>query len=202
MNEGHNDIDWVMHHNTHKCCDNMKIYNIPKQLKGLRLVAIDLPSGEKEILLTNLTDRKKFNTQAIKELYNMRWGVEESYKSLKKILHIEHFTGKSAQSVKQDFYARVFMLNMASMIRTQGIDHQIDNKPGRKYQQKTNKTQVLAKVKDFLTDFFYSNQIGKVIGQLLKILEKRLEIIRPGRSFPRPKTSSRRRSKIINSKGI
>ena len=69
----------------------------------------------------------------------MRWGVEESYKSFKKTLHIEHFTGKSAQSVKQDFYARVFMLNMASMIRTQGIDCQIDNKPDRKYHQQANK---------------------------------------------------------------
>jgi hypothetical protein len=71
-----------------------------------------------------------------------------------------------------------------------------------KYQQQANKTQVLAKIKDFLTDLFYSKQLGKIIKQLLKILEKRLDIVRPGRSFLRPKTSSRRRSKIINSKGI
>jgi len=66
----------------------MKLYQIPKQISGLRLVAIDLPFGEKEVLLTNLTDRAKFNIQSIKELYNMRWGVEESYKSFKKTLHI------------------------------------------------------------------------------------------------------------------
>lgn len=202
VSEGESDIDWTMKHNTHKCCDNMKKHNISKQLKGLRLVAVDLPSGEKEILLTNLTDREQFSTQTIKVLYNMRWGVEESYKTFKKTLHVEYFTGRSVQSIKQDFYARVFMLNMASMIRTQGIDRQIGNQQNRKHQLQANKTQVLAKTKDFLIDIFCGSQIKTIVKQLLKILEKRLEVIRPGRSFPRPKTSSRRRAKIINSKGI
>lgn len=201
LNGNKNDVDWIMQHNTHKHSDQMKLHNIPKLLSGLRLVAIDLSTGEKEILLTNLSDREEYSSETLKELYHLRWGVEEGYKTFKKTLHIEHFTGKSAQSVKQDFYARIFMLNMASMIRSQGIDHR-KRSTGNKYEQQSNKTQVLAKTKDFLTDLFYSSQIGKVIKQLLKILEKRLEIIRPGRSFPRPKTSSRRRSKIINSKGI
>ena len=74
-----NDVDWTMNHNTHKCSDQMKRYNIPKQLKGLRLVAIDLFSGEKEILLTNLTDRQEFDIENLKELYHLRWGVEEGY---------------------------------------------------------------------------------------------------------------------------
>jgi len=201
LNSNKNDVDWIMQHNTHKRSDQMKLHNIPKQLSGLRLVAIDLSTGEKEILLTNLSEREEYCIETLKELYHLRWGVEEGYKTFKKTLHIEHFTGKSAQSIKQDFYARVFMLNMASMIRSQGIDHR-KKSAGNKHDQQSNKTQVLAKTKDFLTDLFYSNHIGKVIKQLLKILEKRLEIIRPGRSFPRPKTSSRRRSKILNSKGI
>jgi hypothetical protein len=201
MNGEENDLDWTMKHNTHKCCDQMKRFNIPKQLKGLRLVAIDLSSGEKEILLTNLTDRQQYNIESMKELYQLRWGVEESYKIFKKTLHIEHFSGRSAQAVKQDFYARVFMLNMGSLIRSQGIStHQ--KRAKNKYKLQANKTQVLAKIKDFLIDFFYTARIRKVINQMLKILEKRLEIIRPERSFPRPKTSSRRRSKIINYKGI
>ena len=201
MNEGHNDVDWVMRHNTHKLCDNMKLYNIPKQLNGLRLVAIDLPSGEKEILLTNLTDREQFNIQDIRELYGMRWGVEESYKSFKKTLHVEHFSGKSPQSVKQDFNARVLMLNISTMIRTQGVDK--DNiAPNNKHPKQGNKTQVMAKMKDFLIDIFYSNRIPRLVKQMLKILQSRLEIIRPNRSFERSSSSARRRAKIINYKGI
>ena len=54
----------------------------------------------------------------------------------------------------------------------------------------------------FFNRFLYSNHIGKAIRQLLKILVKRLEIVRLGRSFPRLQTSSRRRNKMNNSKGI
>jgi hypothetical protein len=85
--------------------------------------------------------------------------------------------------------------------KQRGIDTQ-EKALTNKYEQQANKTQVLAKVKDFLTDLFYSTQIGKIIKQMLKILRKRLDIIRPGRSFPRPNTASRRRNKIMNSKGI
>jgi hypothetical protein len=92
------------------------------------------------------------------------------------------------------------MLNMASMTRTQGVHEKKVKRAKHKY--KTNKTQVLTKTKDFLVDIFYFRALRKNIQQLLRILEKRLDIVREERSFPRPKTASRRRHKILNSKGI
>ncbi len=92
------------------------------------------------------------------------------------------------------------MLNIATMIRTQGI--QVEDRKRKKHKTQLNKTQVIAKTKDFLVDLFYSKRIKKVVKQILYPLKGRKEIIRPNRSFSRPKTSSRRRSKIINFKGI
>lgn len=201
MNNGHSDIDWIMQYNTNNLCDEMTLYNIPEQLNGLRLVAIDLSSGEKEVLLTNLSDRQQFSIQDLKDLYHMRWGVEESYKSFKKTLHIEYFSGKSAHSIKQDFYARVFMLNMATMVRTQGIDPNNET-TNNKHLRKGNKTQVLAKMKDFLIDIFFSKKIRLLVKQMIKILQSRLELIRPNRSFKRNTSTTRRRTKINNYKGI
>lgn len=201
LEDGENDQDWTLIRRSHREWGKLKTYGLSKTLKGLRLVSIDLPSGEKEILVTNLTNRNDYTVTDLKTLYHLRWGVEESYKSFKKTLHIEHFTGKSPQSIYQDFYARVFMLNMATMIRTQGIDQEIDN-TSKKHQRKANKTQVLAKVKDFLTDIFFSSRMRLVIKQMLKILRSRLDIIRSNRSFERSSSSARRRSKIINHKGI
>jgi hypothetical protein len=194
------DIDWTMNRPSDRELGKLKTYGLSRKLEGLRLVSILLSSGEKEILVTNLTDRDKYTVNILKELYHLRWGVEEGYKSFKKVLHIEHFSGKTVHAIKQDFHARVFMLNMATMIRTQGI-HQDDNN-GRKHRVQPNKTQVLAKAKDFLVDLFYPKSLRKTIRQILNLLKTRLEIIRPDRSFPRPKTSSRRRHKILNSKGI
>lgn len=199
--ENQQDIDWSMIRRSKKDLGKLKTYDLPTKTDGLRLVAIELSTGEKEVLVTNL-DHKTHTREDLKKLYHMRWGIEESYKSFKKTLHIEHFTGRTSLSVKQDFYARVFMLNMSSMIRSQGVDHHQKKQVDSKHVKKANKTQVLAKTKDFLTDLFYHNNLRKVIKQMLKLLNKRLEIVRPNRSFSRKKSASHRKSKIMNSKGI
>jgi len=197
------DIDWTIVHRSHKGLDKLKKLKIPKQIRGLRLLSIDLISGEKEVLLTNLTNRDQFGLNDMKYLYHLRWGVEEGFKSFKKVLHIEYFTGKTTKAIKQDVYAKVFMLNLSSMIRTQGLYKSNTRKSKkRKHKIKANKTQVLAKTKDFLVDIFYSINIRCLINQMIKILSSRMEIVRPDRSFPRIETSSRRRYKNLNSKGI
>lgn len=197
------DINWTMVHRAHKGMDKLKELDIPKKIEGLRLVSIKLLSGENEVLLTNLTDREKFNIKDLKQLYHLRWGVEEAYKSFKQVLKIEYFTGKTVIAVKQDFYAKVFMLNLASLIKTQGL-YTHEGKPGqsRKYKYQPNKTQVIAKTKDFLVDLFLIKDIKALINQMLTILHRRTEIIRPNRSNPRLDASTRRRLKGLNARGI
>jgi hypothetical protein len=198
-----NDIDWSIRRRSNKDLGKLRDYDLPQELKGLRLVAIKLPTGEKEILATNLTDRKLFNLPSLKELYHLRWGVEESYKTLKQVSQVEYFTGKTIQGVKQDFYARVFMINMASIVSSQGLHKKKQQKDkNNKYIVKPNKTQVLAKTKDFLIDILYGLNPKKVIQQMLKLLDRCFEIVRPNRRFPRPNTATRRHHKHINSKGI
>lgn len=195
--ESTDDIDWTLVRGSDREWGKLKKYGLSKTLKGLRLVSVSLDSGEKEVLVTNLTDRSIYSIEDLKSLYHFRWGVEESYKSFKKTLHIEHFTGRTPHAIMQDFHAKVFMLNMASMVRTQSINPTIQQ--GR-YQ--ANKTQVLAKMKDFLIDLFYGRNLKKKIMIMIELLKKRIEMIRPNRSFSRSSTSSRRRHRIINSKGI
>ncbi len=201
ITEGKSDIDWILKRRSKKELGKIKKYSIPNKLEGLRLASIQLPSGEKEILATNLIDRETFSLDDLSALYNMRWGVEESYKLFKNVLHIEHFTGKTVQAIQQDFYAKVFMLNMASMIGSQGINQTRKNKKS-KHKLQINKTQLLAKTKDFLLDIFYSNKLVKTITQLLHLINQRLEVVRLNRSFPRTDLSKRRRRRTINSKGI
>lgn len=197
-----NDIDWVSERRSKKDLGKLKTYSVASKIEGMRLVKVPLSSVETEILATNLLDRKDFDIQTLKSLYHLRWGIEESYKLFKKSIHIEYFTGKTTRSVEQEFYAKVFMLNMASMIRTQYIDPQKKYRKEAKHQQKVNKTQVLAKTKDFLVDLFYSYNIFKVLQQMKRMLNKCFDIVRPNRSFKRQETSSRRRHKSMNYKGI
>ncbi|MCR6639994.1 MAG: transposase [Sporocytophaga sp.] len=197
------DIDWSGKRRSDKDLGKLREYNLPLEICGLRLVSIELSTGEKEVLATNLTDRSNFDIDTLKELYHLRWGVEESYKMLKQVAQVEYFTGKTVLAIKQDFYSRIFTLNMASMVATQGLyKHKQEKEKKNKYKVKPNKTQVLAKTKDFLVEIFYTVNPRKLLEQMIKLLEKCFEIIRPNRSFPRPNTATRRHHKHTNSKGI
>jgi hypothetical protein len=90
------------------------------------------------------------------------------------------------------------MLNLASMIRSQGAKK---TKRVTKFKYQANKTQVLAKTKDFILDLILMDKIRPILKQLLKLLDKRKEAVRPNRSNPRI-DSTRRRLKGLNSKGI
>lgn len=93
-------------------------------------------------------------------------------------------------------------MNMASMLKSQGLyekGKELERK-GQKVQP--NKTQVLAKVKDFFIDLFNSNKTAKCLKAMLRILQKCFDIVRPDRSFPRHEMKTRRRHKIVNSRGI
>jgi hypothetical protein len=203
INSNENDIDWTSERRSKKDLGKLREYNLPTKIEGLRLVSIERSTGEKEVLATNLTNRSIFDLEKLKELYHLRWGVEEGYKILKQVAQIEYFTGKTTQAIKQDFYARIFMCNMASMIASQGLEKaKQERRKNNKHELKPNKTQVLAKTKDFLIEILYAFNPRKLLRQMLKLLEKCFEIVRPNRSFPRTNSATRRHHKHINSKGI
>lgn len=92
-----------------------KNYNKNTAMK-VRLIRIDLPSGEIEILMTSLLDSKKYPTTMFKELYFLRWGIETFYDELKNKLKLEYFTGYSTISILQDFFCAIFISNLQSVI--------------------------------------------------------------------------------------
>ncbi|WP_191963304.1 IS4 family transposase [Flavobacterium luteum] len=92
-----------------------KNYNKNSPLK-VRLVRVDLPSGEVEVLMTSLLDSEKYPTKIFKELYFMRWGIETFYDELKNKLKVGCFTGYSKISILQDFFCAIFISNLQSII--------------------------------------------------------------------------------------
>ena len=82
----------------------------------VRLIRVELDSNETEILATSLTDMQEHPVELFSDLYHRRWPVEEDYKSLKYRLQVENFSGKTVHSVYQDFHAKIFSKNLASVI--------------------------------------------------------------------------------------
>jgi len=67
----------------------------------IRIVKVKLPSGEVELLATNLLNQNKYNTQEVGTLYRYRWGVEEGIKKIKPKMKIEQFGCRKSEGIKR-----------------------------------------------------------------------------------------------------
>jgi len=158
----------------------------------LRLIRIDLPSGETEILITSLIDSELYPSDLFDDLYHHRWPVEEDYKVMKKRLEIESWTGKSVLSVYQDFQAKVFTKNLTAVLAhpaQQAVEKETTH---RKHKYQINFTQALSKMKDAVVLLFQRANLIELIYSLQRIFMDCLEPIRPGREYPRKKSFNQR----------
>lgn len=153
----------------------------------VRLVKVILDTGEKELLATSLMDRDLYPVTIFKELYTLRWGVEEEYKTMKSVLEVEQFSGKSPHAVRQEFYAAIFLSNLQSVIaREKDVQESIDKKSeGRKYEYQENRTSALFFVKEELIALFTGTSLNVVLTYIKEKIIKNILPIRPGRHYER-----------------
>ena len=85
----------------------------------LRVVEIKLENGKYVYLATNLSS-DEFSVEELKELYAQRWSIETGYKKLKSQILIERFSGHRRIIIEQDFYAHMFIYNLATAIQSDG----------------------------------------------------------------------------------
>lgn len=78
----------------------------------LRVVKIKLKKGKIEYLITSLTDKSKITKSNLRYIYNLRWGIEENFKYQKGIVQIENFSGKTRESILQDYYSKIVIMNL------------------------------------------------------------------------------------------
>jgi Transposase DDE domain len=89
---------------------------LPTTLR-VRLVKVVLPSGEVEVLGTDLLDLNTYPAAEFKGVYGWRWNHETYHDRIKNIFEVERFSGKSVQAIKQDFYGVVFLTTLESILR-------------------------------------------------------------------------------------
>ena len=172
-----------------------KQYDKTTPLK-VRLVRIDLPSGETELLMASLLNSKEYPHKMFKELYFKRWKVETFYDELKNKLKVEYFSGYSHQSSLQDFYAAISISNVQTLI-VGGLEDEIKQMTkSRKLDYKVNTNLSYGFLKNKIITLFFSNSDMEDIVDQLKILFKReLVPVRPNRSNKRNVGKYRRREK-------
>lgn len=151
----------------------------------VRLIRVELENGDIEILMTSLLDSTQFPSELFGALYHERWGIEENFNTLKHRLQMENFTGKSVESVYQDFHARIFSLNLTALLIHQVQDEMTHESTNRSYSYQVNFTKALSYVKDALVLLFVRSSVTTLINDLMDLFRQKPEPIRPDRHYSR-----------------
>lgn len=164
----------------------------------VRVIKFGLDSGEVETLITNITD-KRLGKNAFKKLYFMRWPVEIKYDIVKNKLHLESFSSRTIEGVRQDFFAAMYLTNFVAAC---AIDVQADIEEERrekdnKYHYQANINELIGVLKDRLVLALVQYSPRKqadMIQSILDEIQSYVVPIRPNRSVAR--NSSPRNSKF------
>ncbi len=132
-------------------------------------------------------DAEQYDAKLFKSLYHQRWGIEENYKRLKQWLEIENFSGKSALSVQQDFYAKILAANLTALMTTASQKNISKKNKHLKLKYKVNFAQAISKLKHKMVHLILhaGTNIKPLIEQTICYIGKTIEAVREGRTAPR-----------------
>jgi hypothetical protein len=157
-----------------------------KHTLEVRLIRVDLPGGETEVLITTLLDSRKHPTKIFMKLYFMRWKVETFYDELKNKLKAEHFSGYSDTTIRQDLFCAVFISNLQSII-VGGLADELDQvNINRVYDYKVNNNISYGLLKNRVLELLYQKApLDKVFHELEDLFLKHTIPIRNNRKNTR-----------------
>lgn len=153
-------------------CDPTAFYRLP-----FRIVRFSIAEGVFETVVTNL-DRCSFPASELKHLYNMRWGIETSFRELKYTAGLLHFHAKKVEHIYQEVFARLIMYNFTELVTSPVIIQKADCK----YAYKANFSVAV----HVCRQFFLGNVSPPDVEALIR---RHVSPIRPGRSRPRKMTA-------------
>ena len=165
----------------------------------VRVVKFLLSSSLVETVITNDTE---YNTEDFRQIYFLRWGIENSYDLLKNRFQLENFTGKTENTLKQDFWATVLASTML-MVMEEDVDEQIrkerESKENR-YEYQVNRNKFIGIIRDDLIHALTAKTQVTLIMRMNKIMKRAQTFVCPSKSdrtVPREKTRERPNSITI-----
>ena len=110
--------------------DNVLVlYGDPKKETAdinVRVISVKLDGGETEYLATSVFD-SLLTAEDFRELYFMRWPIEQKYGELKNQFMMEEFSGATSTSIEQEFFINLLLSNLAALIKA-SADEMIEKK--------------------------------------------------------------------------
>jgi hypothetical protein len=163
----------------------------------VRLLKFTLPTGETEVLLTTLCDRRRYPRQEFYTVYGYRWGDETYYDRIKNIFEVERFSGTTEQIIRQDFFGVIFLSTLESVLTksAQEVLSERDQARETGTKAKVNRAVSYVSLVDeavglLLDERFHPEDVLERLHQLFK---KNPTRHRGGRKYDRPKLKHSRK---------
>ena len=142
---------------------------------SFRVVRFRISDDSYETVITNL-EQSDFPPHELKALYNLRWGIETSFRELKYAVGLTNFHAKKQEYIAQEIFARMIMYNFAEMITSHVIISQADTR----YAYQVNFTVAIHICRHFLR---VANNVPPPNVEAL--IRKNILPVRPGRKDKR-----------------
>jgi len=175
-----NVISWM-----HGTNDKELDYEYKGKTYTFRCLKIDL--GDKfEYLITNL-DRATLSLDEAKYVYSLRWEVETFFGFVKTELELENFSGKTVNSVLQEFYATMTIANMC-LCFINDADEEIASEQAsskRIYEHQANRRLSVGQIVPKFLEFIFTGSAKKrnmLWDEVEQYCARFSEPIRPGRN--------------------
>ena len=153
----------------------------------VRIFKFELPSGEIEMLISNLFD---LPDEEFKPLYFKRWGIEIKYDVVKNKLELPNFNGFTENIILQDFWISMYMLNIAAVAKHES-DAEIQAERADKdndYEYQANVNTIIGSLRNRFAEAVFSRckyiRMMK-INRIMTEIQRSVVPIRPGKTAVR-----------------
>jgi len=163
----------------------------------VRLIKVVLPTGELEVVGTDLLDAQAYPAEEFGVVYGKRWQHETYHDRLKNIFEVERWSGTSLQAIKQDFYGMVFLATLESIVSKPAQAELTARGEEREWENpvKVNRAGSYGTLLDHLVELLADSR--RTAGETLRAMEHLMQTApthhRRGRRFPRRKRSTAHR---------
>ena len=136
-----------------------KLLHIEARIVNIPIINIENETDELR-LLTNLSP-EEYDTLEVGELYRQRWEIEVNYDRLKNKAELENYSGKLELTIKQDFHAKIYIFNLAMILRDIIRKH-LERKNEKKREEegkedRTNINSLMGRVRNKILELFTSS---------------------------------------------
>ncbi len=100
---------------TNQIFDYLPVGSMEEYTLKFRVVRFPISENRYESIITNLGE-DEFSPKDIKEMYNLRWGIETSFRELKYAIGLANLHSKKVDYIKQEIFARLVNTTIVKLL--------------------------------------------------------------------------------------